>query len=64
MHAVDWYNTILGMTEPDHDEELRDTRDTRDEGEAGDGHNMWPTITRGEPGPRTDLVYNINDALR
>ena len=59
MHAVDWYNTILGITEPD--DELRDTRDP---GEVGDGHNMWPTITSGEPGPRTELVYNINDALR
>ena len=59
MHAVDWYNTILGMTEPDDDKEPRDH-----EGEEGDGHNMWATIARGEPGPRTDLVYNINDALR
>ena len=61
MHAVDWYNTILGMTEPEHGEEARDAGD---QGEAGDGHNMWPTITSAQPGPRTELVYNINDALR
>ena len=61
MHAVDWYNTILGMTERENGEEARDASD---QGEAGDGHNMWPTITKAQPGPRTELVYNINDALR
>ena len=54
MHAVDWYNTILGMTGPDGD----------DDDDGGDGHNMWGTIAEGKPGPRTELVYNINDALR
>ena len=59
MHAVDWYNTILGMTGRDGDDD-----DGDDGGDGGDGHNMWGTITEGKPGPRTELVYNINDALR
>ena len=56
MHAVDWYNTILGMTGRDGDD--------GDHDDGGDGHNMWATIAEGKPGPRTELVYNINDALR
>ena len=57
MHAVDWYNTILGMTGRDGD-------DGAGGEDGGDGHNMWATIAEGKPGPRTELVYNINDALR
>ena len=28
------------------------------------GHELAGMVTRAEPGPRTELVYNINDALR
>jgi len=53
VHIVDWYPTILTLAR--YDTKLPDELD---------GVDQWLSLTAGWPGPRTDLVYNINDALR
>ena len=52
VHMVDWYPTILalaGYKEPQ---------------KGLDGYDQWLTLAAGWPGPRRELIYNINDALR
>lgn len=51
-HIVDWYPTILALA--GYSEHLRQL----------DGYDQWLSITAGWPGPRNELVYNINTALR
>lgn len=48
IHAVDWYPTLLSLAG----------------GQAAkakplDGLNVWPTISKGKPSPRTEIVYNV-----
>ena len=53
VHAVDWVPTILSMSgHPDHHHG------------QGEGVSQWLALSGNLPGPRTELVYNINDALR
>ena len=57
VHAVDWFPTLLSLA--------GDTKAKKGaRGVEGDGVDMAGMVTRAEPGPRTELVYNINDALR
>jgi len=51
-HIVDWYPTILALA--GYTKKLTDT----------DGYDQWLSLAAGWPGPRTELVYNINTALR
>ena len=52
VHAVDWVPTILSMSgHPDHHHG------------QGEGVSQWLALSGNLPGPRTELVYNINDAL-
>ena len=52
-HIVDWYPTILTLAGyfKQRKEDL-------------DGYDQWLSVSAGWPGPRTELVYNINTALR
>ena len=61
VHAVDWFPTLLSLA--------GDTKGVakggaKARGVEGDGVDMAGMVTRAEPGPRNELVYNINDALR
>ena len=51
-HIVDWYPTILALA--GYSKQLTDM----------DGYDQWLSLAAGWPGPRTELVYNINTALR
>ena len=54
IHAVDWVPTILAMSgHPDYQQS----------GES-DGLSQWLALSGNLPGPRSELIYNINDALR
>ena len=70
MHAVDWYPTILSMAEEGAGKKYSDKRKKRKSVSRsstmvdGDGYSMWESITHNKTGHRTELVYNINDALR
>ena len=57
VHAVDWFPTLLSLAG-----DSKAKKGAR--GVEGDGVDMAGMVTRAEPGPRTELVYNINDALR
>ena len=48
IHVVDAYPTLAGLAgaKPDPDKPL-------------DGIDMWPTISEGQPSPRTEVIYNI-----
>lgn len=50
-HQVDWVPTIVSMAGGDPSWLIRDT----------DGFDQWHAIRLGGPGPRTELVYNIDD---
>lgn len=52
VHIVDWYPTILALA------------GVKDKMAGLDGYDQWLTLAAGWPGPRKQLVYNINDALR
>ena len=65
VHAVDWFPTLLslaGDTKAGAKASTKAKKGAR--GVEGDGVDMAGMVTRAEPGPRTELVYNINDALR
>ena len=51
-HIVDWYPTILALA--GYTTQVKDS----------DGYDQWLSLVAGWPGPRTELVYNINTALR
>jgi len=51
-HIVDWYPTILSLA--GYSVQVPDI----------DGYDQWLSLVGGWPGPRTELVYNINTALR
>ena len=61
VHAVDWFPTLLSLA-GDTKASTKAKKGAR--GVEGDGVDMAGMVTRAEPGPRTELVYNINDALR
>jgi arylsulfatase A-like enzyme len=48
MHVVDMYPTIAGLAGA-----------STAKAKPLDGMDMWPTISRGAPSPRTEVVYNI-----
>ncbi|KAK7104364.1 arylsulfatase I-like [Littorina saxatilis] len=51
VHAIDWLPTLLtaaGGVRPDYTH----------------GKNLWQSMTRNEPSPRTDFIYNVNDFRR
>jgi len=48
MHAVDLYPTLAALTGA-----------STNNCKPLDGLNMWPTISKGEPSPRTEIIYNI-----
>ena len=53
IHAVDWVPTILALSgHPNYKHG------------DGEGLSQWLALSGNLPGPRTELVYNINDALR
>ena len=68
MHAVDWYPTILSMAEEGtghkHSNKRKKKKSRSTAVDAGDGFSMWDIISHNKTGQRTELVYNINDALR
>ncbi|XP_025088544.1 arylsulfatase B-like [Pomacea canaliculata] len=48
IHAVDWFPTILHLA-------------GKSAGDHVDGLNLWRTLSEGEPSPRTEFVYNIDE---
>ncbi|XP_077995099.1 arylsulfatase J-like isoform X2 [Glandiceps talaboti] len=48
MHVVDWYPTFVKLAGGDTDPDM-------------DGMDIWDTISKGDPSPRTEFVYNIDD---
>ena len=54
IHAVDWAPTILAMSgHPNHQLSPQ-----------CEGLSQWLALSGNLPGPRSELIYNINDALR
>ena len=60
---MDWFPTLLSLA-GDTKAKKGAKASTKARGVEGDGVDMAGMVTRAEPGPRTELVYNINDALR
>jgi arylsulfatase A-like enzyme len=52
IHAVDLYPTFVGLAGGRADADGGG-------GKPLDGSDMWPTIGRGKPSPRTEVVYNV-----
>ncbi|XP_030628256.1 arylsulfatase I [Chanos chanos] len=53
IHVSDWYPTLLslaGSPEPDP--------------HRLDGHNVWDAVSKGLPGPRTEILLNIDPVSR
>src|SRR5215831_10263323 len=48
IHVVDMYPTLAGLAGA-----------KTDKAKSLDGLDMWPTMSKGVPSPRTELVYNI-----
>jgi len=48
-HVTDWLPTIVG---------LAGGSTTRNQ--KLDGHDIWPSITKGSASPRTEMLYNVN----
>ncbi|XP_077995096.1 arylsulfatase B-like [Glandiceps talaboti] len=48
IHAVDWYPSLLELVGGKRDPDM-------------DGINVWNAIVRGDPSPRTEFVYNIDE---
>jgi arylsulfatase A-like enzyme len=48
MHAVDWFPTLVKLGGGSLEQPL-----------PLDGLDMWPTLARGEPSPRTELVHSL-----
>ncbi|XP_077995097.1 arylsulfatase I-like [Glandiceps talaboti] len=48
MHIVDWYPTLLGLAGGEADPDI-------------DGIDVWNTLSKGDPSPRTEFVYNIDE---
>ena len=51
-HIVDWYPTILALA--GYSAQLAEV----------DGYDQWLALVAGWPGPRAELVYSLNTALR
>ncbi|XP_077991902.1 arylsulfatase B-like [Glandiceps talaboti] len=47
MHVVDWYPTLVKLAGGHTEPHM-------------DGMNIWDTISKGDPSPRTEFVYNID----
>jgi len=48
IHVVDMYPTLVGVGGA-----------ALDKSKPLDGLNVWPTISEGQPSPRTEIVYNV-----
>jgi arylsulfatase A-like enzyme len=48
LHVVDMYPTLIGLA-----------GGSTAKSKPLDGMNVWPTISEGQPSPRTEIVYNI-----
>ncbi|XP_070576255.1 arylsulfatase J-like [Ptychodera flava] len=48
IHIVDWYPTLVSLVGGETDPDM-------------DGLDMWNTISKGDPSPRTEFVYNFDD---
>ncbi|XP_070569162.1 arylsulfatase B-like [Ptychodera flava] len=48
MHIVDWFPTLVNLIGGESDSDM-------------DGLNLWDTISKGDPSPRTEFVYNIDE---
>lgn len=48
IHVTDWYPTLLHIAGGTPDSDM-------------DGMNVWNTLARGDPSPRKEFVYNIDD---
>ncbi|XP_070557098.1 arylsulfatase B-like [Ptychodera flava] len=48
IHAVDWFPSLLELVGGKRDPDM-------------DGMNVWNTLARGDPSPRKEFVYNIDE---
>ncbi|XP_070551019.1 arylsulfatase B-like [Ptychodera flava] len=47
IHIVDWFPTLVHVAGGESDQDM-------------DGLNVWDTVSKGDPSPRTEFVYNID----